>query len=231
MSGIYLSISFGKNGCLGAQSIEIKQMRFASIVEVRGVVGNFVHPIDELTFERRAKIEKVFGEVRNFRDGVVVGMFEDAFANFEREIEARKIKVARFEVLDDAQRLQVVIELRATRAHQFVELLFAGVAKRRMADVVHERKGLSQFRVQAESSRDGTGDLRNFESVREAIAKVVGEANREDLRLRFEPAKGAGMHDAVAVAGVVAAVRMRRLGIAAAARSGGAHGPRSECGS
>jgi hypothetical protein len=44
---------------------------------------------------------------------------------------------------------------------------------------------------------------------------VVGVAARENLGLRFQTAKGAGMDDAVAVALKVVAVGMRRLGMAA----------------
>ena len=74
-------------------------------------------------------------------------MFDDAFAHFKREIETGKIQVALLEVLDNAKRVQIVIEVPAMLAHQFVQLAFARMAERRMADVVHERQGLRKFRV------------------------------------------------------------------------------------
>src|SRR5437773_9645593 len=66
-------------------------------------------------------------------------MFDDAFAHFKREIETGKIQVALLEVLDNAKRVQIVIEVPAMLAQQFVQLAFARMAERRMADVVHER--------------------------------------------------------------------------------------------
>ena len=45
----------------------------------------------------------------------------------------------------------------------------------------------------------------------QAIAEVVGEAAGENLGLGFEPAKGAGMNDAVAVALEIVAIRMLGL--------------------
>ncbi len=193
-------------------------MGFVAVVEVGGVVGDFIDQVDELGFERRALVEQIFGELGMIRGGVVARMFDDSFADFEGEIQAGKIQVALLEMFDDVQRVQIVIEALAVFAHAQVELLFSGVAEGRMADVVNEREGFGEVGVQAEGAGDGAGDLRDFEGVSEAVAKMVGEAGGEDLRLRFEPAEGARMDDAVAVARVVIAIRMLRFGIAAAAR-------------
>jgi len=84
-----------------------------------------------------------------------------------------------------------VIEALAEFAEAQVELLFSGVAEGRMADVVDERERFGEIGVEAESGGDGAGDLRDFEGVSEAVAKMVGEAGGEDLRFRFEAAEGA----------------------------------------
>ncbi len=65
-------------------------------------------------------------------------MLDDAFANFKRKIQAGEIEIALLELFDDAQRVQIVVETAAVRAHQFVQLAFAGMAEGRMADVVDE---------------------------------------------------------------------------------------------
>jgi hypothetical protein len=65
--------------------------------------------------------------------------------------------------------------------------------------------------------------------VGEPVAKVVGVAAGEDLRLGFEAAEGASMNDAIAIALKVVAVGMRGLRKAASAgafdvhRVGGQH--------
>ena len=46
-----------------AQPIEINQVRLETVVEVGGVVGDLVHEINELSFERRALLQQVFGEL------------------------------------------------------------------------------------------------------------------------------------------------------------------------
>ena len=104
-------------------------------------------------------------------------MLDDAFADFKRQIDAGKIQIALLELLDNAQRLQIVIEARAVRAHQLVELLFPGMAKRRMPDIVNESKRLGKLRVQPKSAGYGASDLRNFQSVRESVTKVIGVAD------------------------------------------------------
>ena len=148
---------------------------------------------------------------------VIVRMLDDAFAHFEGQIQSAKGGVAQLEVFDDAQRVQVVIEEEAVRAHGGVERFLSGVAERRMADVVHQGERLDQVDIQAELRRDGAGDLRDLNGVGQAIAEVVGVAAGEDLGLGFEAAKSAGMDDAVAVALKVVAVGMLRLGITASA--------------
>src|ERR1700722_1436869 len=108
--------------------------------------------------------------------------------------------------------------------HEFVELALAGMAKRRMTDIVHQGQGFREFAVQAQCGSDGARDLRDFERVREAIAKMVGIAGGEDLRFRFQTAKSPRVDNAIAVARILGAVAMARFMEAAAARKFFAHG-------
>lgn len=229
ISSVYLCIGLGENRDFITQSVEIEKFCLPRVVEVSRVVSNFVDPIDELALERRAKFEKILGKMGQLRGGVVVGVLDDALANFKAEIQAGKIKIGTLKLFDDAQRLEIVIEARAVSAHQLVERAFSGVAKGGMADIVNERECFGEFRIEAQSGGNRAGDLRNFESMREAIAKVVGVTDGEDLSLGFEAAESAGMNDAVAIACIHAAIGMRRFRIAAAAREFGAHRPRRAC--
>ncbi len=227
MRGIDLRVDFAKKRNFLAQNGEIQKLGFESIVDIGRVVGDFIDPVDELRFEGRAQIEEVFGKLGKFRGGIITRMLDDAFANFKGEIQAGKIKVALLELFDDTKRVQIVIETAALRAHQFVELAFAGMAEWRMADVVNESERFGKLSVQFQSGGDGPGNLRNFQRVRQAIAEMVRVARGENLRLGFEAAKSAGMNDAVAVTRVGTAVRMGRLGVAPAAGLFRAHRPGS----
>ena len=47
-----------------------------------------------------------------------------------------------------------------------------------MADVVNQGERFGEVLVEAERAGDGAGDLRDFDGVGEAVAKVIGEAAR-----------------------------------------------------
>ena len=134
-------------------------------------------------------------------------------------------------MFDDVERVQIVIEAVAEFAHTQIQLLFAGVAKRRMADVVNQRERFGEIGIQTQGAGDRTRDLRYFQRVRQAVAKMIGEAGGENLRLSFEPAESSRMDDAVAVACVIIAIRMLWFRVAAAARVAHVHGVFSEHGS
>ena len=123
-------------------------------------------------------------------------------------------------MFDDAQRVEIVVEAVAVLAHGGVERFFAGVAERRMADVVDQRQRFGEIDVEAERSGNGAGDLRDFEGVGEAVAEMIGIARGEDLRFGFEAAESARMDDAVAVTREIVPIGMLRLREAAAARCG-----------
>ena len=113
--------------------------------------------------------------------------------------------------------MQIVIEEQSVLAHGRVEGLFAGVSKRRVADVVDQGQRFHQVDVETELGCDGASDLGDFEGMGQAVAEVIGVAAGEDLGLGFQTAKGAGVDDAVAVALEVVAIGMLGLGDAASA--------------
>ncbi len=140
-------------------------------------------------------------------------MFDDPFADLEGQIQPRKTGVALLEAFDDAQGVQVVVEPVAEALHFAVQRLLAGMGERRMADIVGQRQRFGQILVQLQDVGQRARDLRDFDGVGQAVAEVVGEAGRENLRLGFQPAEGTGMNHAVAVALEGVAVRMRGFGI------------------
>jgi hypothetical protein len=104
-------------------------------------------------------------------------------------------------------------------AHAQVELFFSGVAEGRVTNIVDQREGFGEIGIELQSAGDGAGDLRDFECVSEAIAKMIGVTRGEDLRLGFQSAKGAGMDYAIAIARIIVAIGMLRFRVTAAART------------
>ena len=125
-------------------------------------------------------------------------MAEDAVAHRLAEVEARAVAL---QPLDDAQRVLVVLEAAA-------EALAAGrrrdrladVAERRVAEVVPHPDRLDEVLVEAQRARDGAGDLRHLERVREARAVVIALGRHEHLRLVLQAAERLAVDDPVAVA-------------------------------
>ena len=54
--------------------------------------------------------------------------------------------------------------------------------------------------------------FRSLDGMGQAIAEMIGESGRENLRLAFQPAKRSCMNDAIAIPLKVVAERMRGFG-------------------
>ena len=111
------------------------------------------------------------------------------FTHFPREVQAREIGVLALDDLDDAQALHVVLEA-SVLIHQLIQYLLAGMAERRMAEVVRQRDGLREVFVQAQGAGDRAADRRHFDGVREPGPQVVTRAVEKDLRLVLETPEG-----------------------------------------
>ena len=138
-------------------------------------------------------------------------MLDQALQRLPGEIEPVELRVAALERGDDAQRLRVVVEA-AEAGQRGVERALAGVAERRMAEIVRKRHRLRQVLVEPERARQRAGDLHDFERVGQPRAVMVALVIDEHLRLVGEPAEGGGMDDAVAVAAEIVARGGWRLG-------------------
>ena len=121
-------------------------------------------------------------------------MLGDAVADFPGEVQAAAVVL---EQIDDAQALLVVVE---AAGHQLVDDAFAGVAERRVAEVVAERDRFGQLLVQPQDLRDGARDLRHLERVGEPGAVVIARRREEHLRLVLQPAERLAVDDAIAIA-------------------------------
>ena len=177
---------------LARQVLRLQQPGARRIVDVVVDVGDEVGDAHDLPFERaRAHAPAAMPT------GAPDFPFE-CFAMPSRTSQVRfRPAAVVLEHVDDAQALLVVVE---PARHQRVEDALAGVAERRVPEVVAERDGLGQLLVQPQHLGDGPGDLRHLERVRQAGAVVVAGRREEHLRLVLQPAERLAVDDAIAVA-------------------------------
>ena len=182
-----------------------QQARADAVVDVVGVVGNFVRQIAQLCFQTGlGAVQKPGGHAAglarfNLTRMAQGAVLQDAFAGFKAQVQPVELRVALFQLVDHPQALQVVLEA-AMLSHAILQGILPGVSKRGVAQVVRQGDGFHQVFVQAQGSRHGTPQLRHLQRMRQTRAVQVPFVVEEHLRLVHQPAKGGGMHDAVAVA-------------------------------
>jgi len=84
--------------------------------------------------------------------------------------------------------MKIVVEMTAEFFHLAVEGLLAGVGERGMADIMDQRERFREVFIEAEDAGDCAGYLRDFESVSEPVAKVVGDRGAKTWVFVFEAA-------------------------------------------
>ena len=150
-------------------------------------------------------------------------VLDDAFERLPGQIETVVACVTALQQRHDAQRLSVVIEPAIGR-HAGLERALAGVAERRMAEVMGERHGFREILIDAQRAGERAGDLPDLDRMGEAGAKMIAVERHEDLRLMREAAKGGAVDDSVAIALEFAPRRRWRLCVKPAARARGVAG-------
>ena len=150
-------------------------------------------------------------------------MLDEALQRLPGEVQPVELGITALQPGDDAQRLGVVVEAAPLR-HLLVQRVLAGVAERRVAEIVDQRHGLGEVLVAAQRAGQRAGDLRDLDRVGEPGAVVVALMRDEDLRLVLQAAEGGGVDDAVAVALERRAGRALGLVLEAAARLRGIAG-------
>ena len=141
-------------------------------------------------------------------------MAGNAVAHFPRQVQALTVVL---EHVDDAQALFVVIE---PAGNQIVEDALAGMAERRVAEIVAEGNRFGELLVQPEHLGDAARDLRNLQRVRQARPVVVAGRRKEHLRLVLEAAERLAVDDPIAIALKRGADGILGFGAEAAARVG-----------
>ena len=199
-----------------------------AVLEVVGLLGDLVGPVDRLRLERSAGLEaQALGEVERKREILRPRrVLEHPLPHVVGQVQAGLL-VALLEPVDDAHGLEVVLEaagVGVALAQQAVEDVLAGVAEGRMAEVMAERDRLGQVLVQPQGAGDAARDLRDLDRVGQPRPEMVALVGDEDLRLVLQAPEGARVDDAVAVARVV---RPRVAGARARPRRGAGRRGRS----
>jgi len=108
-------------------------------------------------------------------------------------------RVASLEALNDAESVEIVIKTQAIALKAIIQRAFAGMAKRRMTNVVDEGQRLREIDIEAECRSYMARDLCDFDCVGQAAAKMIRSATCKHLGLACESAKCPRLYDAIAV--------------------------------
>ena len=135
-------------------------------------------------------------------------MLQYSFAGFEGEIQAIELSIPLLEHVHDAQALQIVLEA-AVRLHARVERILSRMTEGCVSEIMRERDRFSQVLVEMEPARYRAANLRDFKAVRQAGSKEIAFVIDEDLGLVDQAPERGAVHDAIAVALVLAARRRR----------------------
>ena len=173
------------------QVLVSQQSRPHRIVDVVIHVGDDVGDSRDLPLDRA---RAVLGIGADRHAALPLRVARDAVAHFPRQVQPRAVVL---EDVDDAKALLVVIE---PAGHELVEDALAGVAERRVPEVVAERDRLGQLLVQPQHLGDAARDLRDLERVRQPRAVVIAGRREEHLRLVLQPAERLAVDDAIAIA-------------------------------
>ena len=138
-------------------------------------------------------------------------MLDEAVERLPGQVQAVEIRVVALQLGDQPQTVAVVVEA-AEIGEAGVERVLAGVAERSVAEVVAEGDRLGEVLIERERAGERAGELRDFDRMGQAGAKVIAFVVYEHLRLMREAAERRRMDDAVAVALKSRARRRLRLG-------------------
>ena len=234
--------------------IDAKQAGAQAIVDVVGVIGDIVGEGGGLRLQRSVAPQlqiEFFVETRRYRreyrfrgmarpgpvpPGQRTVMLDDALQRFPGQVQPVELGIAVLQRRHHPQRLRVVVEAAMVR-EAFVQRPLAGMAERRMAEIVRQRQCLGEVLVEAELPGQRAGNLRHFQRMGQPRAVMVALVEHEYLRLVLQATKGGGMDHPVAIAPERAAGPARRLrkqpatagiGVAAIKRAGGSHSDRHD---
>ena len=87
----------------------------------------------------------------------------------------------------------------AASAQALIQSPLAGVAERRMSEIVRKGQRLRQVLVERQRAGESAGDLRDLEGMGQARPVVIALIEDKDLGLVFESPKRGRVDDAIAI--------------------------------
>ena len=126
-------------------------------------------------------------------------MFDQRLQRLGGQIEAVELGIATLERRNDTEAVAVMVEA-AVIGEARGQGVLAGVAERRVAEIVAESGGLGEILVEAQIPGDRAGDLGHLDGVGQPGSKMVALLVHEHLGLVRQAPESGGMDDAVAVA-------------------------------
>src|SRR5215211_6342188 len=157
-----------------------------------------------------------------FRRNTLLGPVPLTFQNFVRQIQARKIRVCRFEQFENSQRLLVVVET-TLALEALIEHIFARMAEWRMPNIMTQRERFNEILIELQRTGNGPCNRGNFERMCEPGPMVIAHVAREDLGFMTQPAKRCTVNDPIPITLVWPTIRMPGLRISPAGRMRAAH--------
>ncbi|PHJ94047.1 hypothetical protein VF09_37190 [Nostoc linckia z9] len=195
------------------QHLEGEIARAQAVINVMGVVSDVIGNGRDLGFQagkaRQFQVMDLAIVEDRLRNGSTCPlpalgfqrsiMLHKTFERLPGQVQSVEIGITPFELGHDTQRLGIVVEAAIGREH-LVQRIFTRMAKRRVAEVVHQRHAFREILVELQSTRQRAGNLRHLDRVCQTGTIVVTIRADEDLGLVLEASKGGGVNDAVAVA-------------------------------
>ena len=214
---IHLGVTIA-NDRQGADVIIGEQFCTKSVLQVMVIIGNIVGQGRNLRlgtgigFQLQIVAGVVFGQRigQRARYGAVV--FGQCLQRFPCQVQPVPFGVMPFQRCDDANGLCVVVKT-AIRCHAVGQRVLAGVAKRRVPQIMGQRHRFGQFATQAQCPRDGPRHLRDLDRMGQAGAKIIALMLHKNLGLVFQPPKGGGMDDPVPIPLITGTKRAFVLGM------------------
>ena len=99
-------------------------------------------------------------------------MLLERFANFESQIQSRKIGIRILEQLDHPQALPIMLES-AVLSHALGQHFFTGMSKRRVSEIVRERDRFRQIFIQGQRPRDRSANRSDFNRMGQPRPQVI----------------------------------------------------------
>jgi hypothetical protein len=99
-------------------------------------------------------------------------VLDEPFERLPGEVDAVIFGVAALQLGDDAQRLRIVIEA-AIRLQNRIQRILAGMAERRVAEIMHQRHAFREVLVELQRACERPGDLRHLDGVGKPRAIVI----------------------------------------------------------